>query len=117
MTARDLYTLLSGYALRHPNEATLQFAIQQCFDQNGVSYEREVRLNEDDRPDFMVAKVAVEVKVKGSPAEVIRQLHRYAQHQCVSEILLVTTLPRHLEMPSRFNDKPIVALWIGGNAL
>jgi hypothetical protein len=118
MNARDLHTLLSGYRLRSPNEATLQFAIAQCLDQNGVKYDREWRLTAEDRVDFMVDAVALEVKVDGSPAEVTRQIHRYAQHQAVQEILLVTTRAQHLSvMPSAFNGKPIFTLWVGGSNL
>jgi hypothetical protein len=117
MTARHLYHLLSGYQLRSPNEATLQFAIAHCFDLNKIVYDREVRLNAEDRPDFMVGAVAVEVKIDGSPSEILRQLHRYVQHQCVTEILLVTTRSKHINLTSEFNGKPIVTLWIGGSAL
>ncbi|MFL6314772.1 MAG: hypothetical protein ACJ71W_21920 [Terriglobales bacterium] len=117
MTALDLHTLLSGYQLSSPDESTLQLAIAHCLDLHRVTYEREVRLNADDRPDFMVGDVAIEVKVGGSASAVLRQLHRYAQHDCVKEILLVSTLVNHIGLTESFNGKPVIAFFVGRSFL
>jgi hypothetical protein len=117
VTASYLHNLLAGYQLRSTNEDVLQLAIAHCFDLNGIVYEREVRLNAEDRPDFMVEYVAVEVKVGGSASAVLRQLHRYAQHNCVKEILLVSTLANHIGLTESFNGKPIIGLFVGRSFL
>jgi hypothetical protein len=140
MTARDLDNLISSYQLCHTSEVLLQRAIEEVLTRNIGAVEREVRLSTADRPDFMVwlrteccgqtrcirgafckpgggeRGIAIEVKVDGSQSEVMRQLHRYAQHDKVIEILLVTTEPKHRGIPEQFNGKPIVTCWIGGTA-
>jgi hypothetical protein len=117
MTARELHALLSGYQLLSTDEATLQLAIAHCLDLHCVTYEREVRLNADDRPDFMVGDVAIEIKVGGSASAVLRQIHRYAQHDRVKEILLVSTLANHIGLTESFNGKPVIGLFVGRSFL
>ena len=75
---------------------------------------REVVLSPSDRVDFMVDGIAVELKVKCSTNEILRQLERYAQHESVREILLlsVTRAPL-LKLPPSLNGKPVRGLHIG----
>lgn len=75
---------------------------------------REVQLSPSDRVDFMVDGVAIELKVKCSTNEILRQLARYAQHDSVREILLlsVTRAPL-LKLPPTLNGKPVRGLHIG----
>lgn len=55
---------------------------------------------------------AIEVKTKGSRAEVVRQLDRYAAHDQVTGLLLVTSLAKLRVMPSTLRGKPVSVLWI-----
>lgn len=62
-----------------------------------------------DRPDFAIPTdgglFVVEVKVKGSAAEVEAQLERYAWHERVCGVVLVTTRAIHT-MPAIVGGKP-----------
>lgn len=116
MTALQLSQLFDNYRLACRTEAQLQEAIAACFDLHKVGYIREFRLTEKDRPDFMVGKIAVEVKINGSCSEVTRQLHRYAEHPDVEDLLLITTCSKHMRLPGHLNGKRIVTLWLGGTA-
>lgn len=79
--------------------------------------QREVVLTARDRPDFMVGPLAIELKVKGSPADVARQLMRYAEHPSVGAILLVTTRSSHRAMPAQMCGKPVRVLYLMGSCL
>lgn len=107
-SAQDVRALLTSYRFPHTTETELQEQIAQLFSRLFVKHAREVRLNDKDRPDFMVGTIAVEVKIAGSRANVMTQIHRYAQCPEISAIVLVTTKARHLEMPREFNGKPVL---------
>lgn len=78
----------------------------------GEPVEREVRLSHRDRPDFMVAGVAIEVKMNGAaPAAIIRQLLRYAEHDAVKAIVLATN--RAVVLPPSLNGKPVFSISLG----
>jgi hypothetical protein len=90
-----LVQALASRRFRVQRELALQDAIDAVLVEEGIAFEREHELSKRDRPDFWVAPIAVEVKVDGSFAEVLRQLHRYAQHESVEGILLVTSRAQH----------------------
>jgi hypothetical protein len=115
----DLVVVLASLITTHryffANEEDLQNLIEAVLKKHEIEYEREYRLSAHDRLDFLVNSVAIEVKVQGARNEVIRQLHRYAEHVAVSAILLVTTKARHLDMPAKMCGKPVgVASLLGG---
>lgn len=92
-------------------ELALQDGIAATLTEHAVAFDREVRIARGDVIDFIVdERVGLEVKVDGSTSSVTRQLHRYAQSDRVSELLLVTTRSRHRDMPAGFAGKPIVVL-------
>ncbi len=113
----DLLThLLGKVRFNFTNEDELQNGIRDLLERNNYRYEREVVLSGTDRIDFMVsgfertdfnAGVGIEVKVDGSRADVIRQLHRYAQQERVKALILVTSRVKHNDMPETINDKPL----------
>lgn len=86
------------------DEKLTQAALANVFAFAGIEFEREVRLSDADIVDFMVGGIAVEVKIKGAKAAIYRQLERYAQHDCVASILLVSSRSMHL--PALINGKP-----------
>lgn len=88
-------------------EADLYPLLAKVFDDIGVEYEAQVELSPADVIDFMLGTVGVEVKVKGGVGDVVRQLHRYAQHDSVTELILVTSKAGHVNMPATLNGKPV----------
>ncbi len=81
---------------------------------NDVAFEREHRLSASDRPDFFIDGVAIEVKVVGSVPVVTRQLQRYARHESVSDVLLVTAKRAHMQCEGSLQGKPVKVVVIGG---
>ena len=81
---------------------------------------RELVLTKRDRLDFLVGYsplwsavpmgTAVEVKVGGSLSDLTRQLARYAEHNDVTGLLVVTTKDRHRQLPASLSGKPIACL-------
>lgn len=67
---------------------------------------RECQLGDHDRPDFMLGRIAIEVKIGGSLNALTRQVVRYAQRREVEGIVVVTTLNRHRNLPATINGKP-----------
>jgi hypothetical protein len=101
----DILARMHGTRLASDDEALLQNAMAEAF--VGLPFEREHSFSRHDRVDFFFkeAGIAVEVKVAGSPNEVLRQLHRYAQHEDVKALLLVTTRAAHRLLPGELNGK------------
>jgi hypothetical protein len=110
MNARELKGLLAAYRIDCTDELTLQEGIARILTEHAVPFEREYRLGARDRPDFFVAGVAVECKVGGSVTELIRQLTRYAEHECVAELLVVTSRLRHNKTPVWLSEKRVTVL-------
>lgn len=92
-------------------ESELHAAVAKALGASPYTFIPEVVLSPEDRIDFLVAGcVGVECKVGGSPAEVLAQLHRYAQHERISALVLVTARLRHRSVPAELNGKPVVFL-------
>lgn len=102
-----LAALLGGYRYRFHSERDLQDGIERVLQARRITYRREQALSTPDRPDFLVGDVAVEVKIKGALADLLRQIGRYASHASVGGILVIGTtiwLPR---VPPILFDKPV----------
>lgn len=83
------------YRFRWNSERDLQDGIEVALKRGGFAYERERSLEMAGIVDFLVAGgVAVEVKVDGSPVDVLRQLIRYADRPEVRAVVLVTAQRR-----------------------
>lgn len=102
--------LLQGHKLIMSDEKQLQVQIMGIL---GAApgfpfFVREYNLGSAGIIDFLVTGgVGIEVKIKGSPMAIHRQLKRYALHAEVNEIILITgktmTLPATIEgKPSNF---------------
>lgn len=71
----------------------------------GIPFQREVRLSEGDIVDFVVGEgIAVEVKIKGAKKAIYRQLERYASHDCVHRIVLLSA--QAISLPATIGGKP-----------
>lgn len=111
MDAASLATLLRRHRFTFASEAELQAGISEVLRAAGVVFESEVWIGARDRIDFLVGSVGVEVKIGGSPQNLIRQLHRYAQSERVSELLVVASRCKLAgAMPPALLEKPIVSM-------
>lgn len=92
----------------HQLQDGIEKVLHQLSDRYDFYFEREYYLSAQDRPDFFLPDegIAIEVKIQGSTSAVIRQLTRYAQHNSIKSIILVTSRMRH-QVPSELNGKPI----------
>jgi hypothetical protein len=113
MTALDrleaIHQHLSRFRFYFTNERELQAGLLNALDMGGFKAKSEFRLTPQDRLDFFAEGVAIEVKIGGSAADVMRQVSRYAEHDLVQGILLVTTKAKH-SLPTTFNGKPLLVL-------
>jgi hypothetical protein len=114
LTAAELAEHLASYRFNYTSERDLQDGIEQALQEAEVSYEREAPLGLG-RIDFLVGDVGIEVKIDGGDRAVLRQLQRYANHEEISELLLVTSRVRH-QPPELIEGKPCrtLSLAFGG---
>jgi hypothetical protein len=110
-----LKNLIGTVQFRFSEEKYLQDGLQVIFQREAVVFWREHNLSFRDRPDFFLpfSGIAIEVKVNGATSAVLRQLERYATHDEVKAILLITTRLRH-QMPEQLNGKPVAVVTILG---
>jgi hypothetical protein len=79
---------------------------------DGIAFEREKVLGPGERPDFMIGGTAVEVKMnRAAPRQIFRQLERYAKHESVKAIVLVTN--RAMGLPHAIGGKPAYYVSLG----
>jgi hypothetical protein len=98
------------------DEVGLHVGIEAALRAAGYDPQPEVRLTPHDRIDFLVGRVGVEVKIKGTRDALHRQLLRYAASPHVDELLAVTTVRAHRGLPGRIGGKPVTLLVVGGAA-
>lgn len=107
----ELLALLRAARVDLSSEKRAQAAIAEAFARAGVAIEREVRLSPSDIVDFMVGGVAIEVKLRGArKKEVYRQLARYAAHDRVRAVVLVSNLSMGLPETIEGKDAYFVRL-------
>ena len=110
--AVDVLGILRAHRFSFTCEIELQDGIASLLEAL-PGYAREVRLSAYDRPDFMVGTTAIEVKVDGSLAALLRQLYRYARHEAVQEIIVVTSRRKLAALPASLGAKPVTAVVVG----
>jgi hypothetical protein len=106
-TAASIIEAISGIRLGSvPHEDDIHSLISDALNRNGISFIHEARLGPGRRADFLVNRVAVEVK-KGrpAPAALIRQLTGYLKHPEVDEIMVVCQ--RKVRLPEKIGGKPV----------
>lgn len=112
MNSAELIKLLSTVRLPVQDEKETQAAIGKLLSQNKISHFKEWKFDEKNIVDFFVgAKIAVEIKIKGSARKIYKQCERYCQFESVSELLLITN--RSMGFPKEINGKPCYFLNIG----
>jgi hypothetical protein len=122
-TVAQLIDRLRGYRLPVSSELRFQEGVAEVLTRLGEPYQPErqlfsaagVRLG---RIDFYlpIRRVGLELKVKGSPSDVTRQLLRYTQSPAIDELALVTWRRELGRLPTTLGGKPlhVVACWKGG---
>ena len=95
------------------DEKSAQVALQAAFLADGIPHEREFSLSKADIVDFLIeGGIALEMKLKGSRSQILRQIERYAEHDQVQEIILLTG--RCMHIPDEINGKRAVVVWMSG---
>lgn len=105
----DLHYVLSSRRYRFTTERELGDGITELLTQYGIPFEREAIVADTDRIDFLVGRIGVELKTKGSPSAVAAQLLRYAQNSAFDGLILVTSRTQLSRLPDTLHGKP---LWI-----
>lgn len=109
---------INRYRYRVGNEIALQDGLATALTQSNIAFEREVSLSERDRPDFVLENgLLIEVKIKGSFAQLLRQCARYAKHDCVKAILVAGTPFWIPTLPAEVSGKPLYHLRLIGSLL
>jgi hypothetical protein len=112
-------SLLAQFRFNFSTEAELQNGIDRVLRASTYQYtvEREHRIEGVGRLDFLVnGCIAIEVKVDGSAAALMRQVARYASCEEIAGILVVTNRARHV-MPESFNGKRVMVHSLIGGGL
>jgi len=119
-TITRIVDTLSALVPSYRDEYDLQTALAGALEQAGIRLEREHRLSDgESRVDMWVARqgIAIEVKIKGTAAQVIRQVSRYARCREVNTVVLVTTRASHHRVPRDLHGKPVVLVSLIGAGL
>ena len=102
--------LLSEYRITFKDEKALQSDLARLFVEHSIKFDREVRLDDENIVDFMLEEgLAVECKIKGGTTKLIRQLARYASHEKVKSILVITNMNKLAALPEVICSKKIFA--------
>ncbi|RRJ54856.1 hypothetical protein EHV15_35370 [Paenibacillus oralis] len=100
-------------------EKQTQYEVEQFMLHANVAFEREKRLSAQDIPDFYIPSkygcIVLEVKNRYSKRAIYRQLERYAVHENVKGLILLTGTSMHL--PGIINDKPAIVVSLGAGWL
>lgn len=105
--AGQIVGIVHRYRIDLSTEKRTQSNIADALTAEGLEFEREPKLSAGDIPDFLMTAtgLAVEVKIKGArKRSVLRQLERYASHERVRGLLLITNLS--MGLPSVISAKP-----------
>jgi hypothetical protein len=118
-TAQQVADLLRSRTYAFANEVELHVGLAQRLTEDGLVPRREVWLTAADRVDLVVdldaGPLAIEVKIAGANGDVHRQLGRYAASDRVAELMLVTTLRRHLAgLGPQIGGKPLTRVLLRG---
>ncbi len=126
----DICQTLRACRLRFSDEKTLQVGLEQVLTASGYTVKREQNLQDDAGViDFLVLgrtgeeplplPIGVEAKIKGSAADIARQLHRYAMSPKISGLILATSVMKHIRsiaIHETLNDKPYRTVHLSGSA-
>lgn len=104
--------VLTSGVYRYSRETQLHLGIEQALTGAGFNPQPEQRIK-GGRIDFLVGRVGIEVKIKGTAPDLLAQLVRYAASPEVDGLLVASTRIRHRDMPTELNGKPVRVVIIG----
>ncbi len=106
---------LKAHRFNYQNEKELQDGVEHVLMANAIPFEREKILGgRFGTIDFLIdGRIGIEIKIKGSPSSVARQLVRYFECERVGELILLTGRERLGHLPSMILGKrlTVVSLW------
>lgn len=106
---------LKSRRFNYSNEKDLQEGIERVLRENRIPFEREkILAAKAGTIDFLVdGRIGVEIKIKGSPSAVTRQLIRYFECTEIGELVLVTGRAKLGNLPREILGKKltVVSLW------
>ncbi len=107
----QLFQLIRHARVDLSNEKAAQENLAELFTQRGIEFEREVRLSNADIIDFLIGDIGIEVKMRGArKMDVFHQLTRYAKHDRVKSLILVSNLSMGLPKQIEGKDAYFVRL-------
>ncbi len=109
--ASSVISALRKLSPRPGPEKVLAEDVRAALARAGLLAASEVQLTEG-RVDLRVQGTAIELKVKGSPAAVLRQLQRYGRDETVVDVVLVTSSAKLRSMPAMVEGKPLHVVWL-----
>jgi len=115
LKAEDICRALYNTQYHYHSEKELQHGVGQVLSGLGLVFKPEYSLAPRDRIDFLIideSSIGIECKSDDSKggtslASVTRQLMRYVQSPLVSELILLTTMSKHKNLPNSMNGKPL----------
>lgn len=107
--------LISQCRLNAVVEKEAQSDLERGLINSNFKFEREYRLSERDIVDFVVhtdtGLIAIELKIKAQRMSIYRQLCRYAKHDEVAAVVLLTGTAMNL--PALIENKPAAVISLG----
>lgn len=112
MEIEQIIGLLNGVRIPVQDEKETQLFIEDLLVENKIPFQREFKFDKNSIVDFFIDnRIAMEVKIKGSPRSTYKQCERYCSIKDVSELLLITN--RSMGFPKEINGKPCYVLNMG----
>lgn len=107
---------LGRFSYMAHDEHRMYVLLEDILRSAGLTFVREHPLDKKSRLDFWFPdlRVAMEVKVRGAPHRVMSQITRYAEHETVGALLLVSSSPKLLRIPKTIGGKPARAVRLAG---
>lgn len=111
MSINSIINILSSYEFSIHDEKILQFEIAEVFTFEKIEFKKEVVLA-NGIIDFMIGDIGLEIKIKGQPMSIFRQLERYAQDDNINAIILANV--KTMTLPDIINGKIARSVTIRG---
>ncbi len=115
MQAEAIVELIKSVKLQHTTEYLLHGQLYELFDSLKIPFQKEYPLSKKDIVDLFVNGVAIECKVQGQPLQIHKQLERYAMHDEVKAIILVSA--KYMRVKNTINGKPAFMVHLGAGWL